>query len=315
MPLTLTLHQAPRRRFVDTPSPLAEWQLVHREADKLYPELRTLWETIFQDVLSELDLTALREALERRDLSAVETLVQTAWESQGRGPARQFLPELVQQTVESTAEALRPALAETLDVAVSAVSYNVVVPETLLTIAHYTGQQIVAIGERTLMAVREVIRAGFQEGTPLTTQLQELRAIVGLTPRQAQALIRAAARLREESLSGRAVTRRLRLLREQAVQRRAEAIARTESIDAASRGQQALWELAARQGLLDETFRRFWIVTPDDRLCPICAAIPGLNPQGVGLDEPFQTPVGEKLHPTVHVRCRCAVSLRRIGLS
>jgi len=64
------------------------------------------------------------------------------------------------------------------------------------------------------------------------------------------------------------------------------------------------------KGLIDaEQTVRVWIITPDDRLCDICEAIPTLNPDGVGLDEPFLTPEGPVDDPPAHPRCRCATGL------
>jgi hypothetical protein len=102
-----------------------------------------------------------------------------------------------------------------------------------------------------------------------------------LTPGRQQQLVRQFAR---------------RLLRQ-----RGELIMRTETITTASAGQQLLWEAAQERGFLPETLRRFWIVTPDDRTCTkICRPIPGLNPQGRGIREPFVTPLGPVLHPAAH---------------
>ncbi len=50
-------------------------------------------------------------------------------------------------------------------------------------------------------------------------------------------------------------------------------------------------------------------MTPDDRLCPLCELVPDLNPDGVGLDEPFQTAAGPVMYPPAHPLCRCAVTL------
>src|SRR5262249_17573663 len=105
--------------------------------------------------------------------------------------------------------------------------------------------------------------------------------------------------------AARAVTYRNALLRD-----RARTIARTETIDASSAGQRALWDEARRAGYLGDDARRHWIITPDERLCPACEEMPKLNPDGVPLGEPYQTPDGgEKMGPTLHPRCRCAESL------
>lgn len=87
---------------------------------------------------------------------------------------------------------------------------------------------------------------------------------------------------------------------------RAETIARTETISASVNGQQELWDQAVEEGLLTGTESQEWIITPDDRLCPICEAIEG---QTVPLGEPFVTDDGEVDGPPAHPRCRCAVGL------
>jgi hypothetical protein len=101
---------------------------------------------------------------------------------------------------------------------------------------------------------------------------------------------------------------------ERMLQYRARNIARTETIRAAHAGQEELWRQATEQGLLKpERTRRKWIVTPDDRLCPICRAIPGRNlrgvPLGVPLGEAFNTPIGGVKHPPAHPSCRCTLGL------
>jgi hypothetical protein len=94
--------------------------------------------------------------------------------------------------------------------------------------------------------------------------------------------------------------------RRKLVSLRAETFARTASIDSANAGQTAAWEAAVAQGAVPlEQIRRYWIVADDERLCPRCEPIPRLNPNGVGLREPFITPEGFVLRPTVHPQCRC----------
>ena len=48
MPLALVTHaeRMPQRRFVDTPSSLADWQILHRYADQIFPELRLVWRDV-----------------------------------------------------------------------------------------------------------------------------------------------------------------------------------------------------------------------------------------------------------------------------
>lgn len=80
---------------------------------------------------------------------------------------------------------------------------------------------------------------------------------------------------------------------------RADLIARHETMLAAGEGQRLAWGQAEDQGLLSGRERREWIITEDERVCPICAQLAGaiapLN--GVypgGIDG-----------PPAHVQCRC----------
>lgn len=87
---------------------------------------------------------------------------------------------------------------------------------------------------------------------------------------------------------------------------RAEMIARTETMDAANEGQQAAWDQAIDDGLLTGNEKQEWIVTPDDRLCPICEDVDG---QTVGLDENFEVDGDEIDGPPAHPNCRCTIGL------
>jgi SPP1 gp7 family putative phage head morphogenesis protein len=87
---------------------------------------------------------------------------------------------------------------------------------------------------------------------------------------------------------------------------RAETIARTETIAASNRGQQEAWDQAVEEGLLTGNETQEWITTPDDRTCPICEPLDGVN---VALGEQFDTELGKVDGPPAHPRCRCALAL------
>lgn len=310
MPIALRLHaeRAPQRRFVDTPAAVPFWQLAHRYADQLSPELQTVWETFLQDAQAHVATAALRAALASGSLLAVEALLLTAWQQHVETPARQVLPMLLRETVARAAEA---ALPESARVApeVFAVQFNVTAPEVLAMIDTYVGTEIQGISQRALLAARAVIRQGFAEGQGVPTTARRLRQFLGLTGRQVQALEAYRAHLRDEGLTATKVEAQVARAARIALRRRAVSVARTESLHAANAGQYALWVAADQQGLWDDPhLRRHWLLTPDARLCPRCRAVVRLNPNGVGLREPFRTPEGGTiLHPPLHPQCRCAV--------
>ena len=70
--------------------------------------------------------------------------------------------------------------------------------------------------------------------------------------------------------------------------------------------------MAARQAERETgvILRRHWITAEDERVCGRCDPIPGLNPDGVGVDDPFQTPEDGMVYDgPIHNNCRCTVDI------
>ena len=94
---------------------------------------------------------------------------------------------------------------------------------------------------------------------------------------------------------------------------RAETIARNEAMAALTKGNRLAWDAVFDAGKADRNrMRRFWHVARDERACDYCKPIPRANLKGVGFDEPFQTPLGPRMDPLIHVQCRCVVFVRPV---
>lgn len=91
---------------------------------------------------------------------------------------------------------------------------------------------------------------------------------------------------------------------------RAQVTARTMAQTAVNGARQAAWESLDRSRLIDG-YRRFWVHRNDERVRHTHRAIPALNLQGRGLQEPFKTPLGPAHSPPLEINCRCRVALRR----
>ena len=51
---------------------------------------------------------------------------------------------------------------------------------------------------------------------------------------------------------------------------------------------------------------RFWQTAADERVCPICSAIPLMNADGVPMGASYASPAGPvKMPPDPHTNCRC----------
>ena len=87
---------------------------------------------------------------------------------------------------------------------------------------------------------------------------------------------------------------------------RADLIARTETLKAANVGQSVLFDQAVEKGLLTGREKKEWIVTPDDRLCPICEEMDGVI---IPIDDDFEVDGESISEPPAHPNCRCTIGL------
>lgn len=87
---------------------------------------------------------------------------------------------------------------------------------------------------------------------------------------------------------------------------RAETIARTEVMKASNQGHLEAFTQATESGLLTGNETKEWIVTPDDRLCPVCEPMDGVN---VPLHGTFDVDGQQIDGPPAHPNCRCTVAL------
>lgn len=94
---------------------------------------------------------------------------------------------------------------------------------------------------------------------------------------------------------------------------RANVIAENEASTALHTSQAEAWEQAIRRGVVAESqVRRFWLTSADERVRHSHRLIPGMNKEGVGLHQPFQTPKGPTMQPgwSFDPGCRCRVRVR-----
>ena len=103
--------------------------------------------------------------------------------------------------------------------------------------------------------------------------------------------------------------------RKRFVKYRSEVIARTESTRALNLSNKQLWDNLVQEGKIEEgRIKRFWIFTQDSRTRDAHRSIPRLNKEGVGLNEPFRSPLGLIMYPGDPnatpgnvIQCRCTV--------
>lgn len=171
-----------------------------------------------------------------------------------------------------------------------------------------SGRLIGGITDATRATVQDVIRRALAGEMTKDEAARLIRNIVGLTDVQAQAVENyRAVLLSGQDLNADQIDQRTGKYADTLLADRAQTIARQEVMTAAREGQEAAWQSAADDGLIDKTHtQKIWIVTDDDRLCPICEAMDG---QQVDLDDDFSSENGSVGAEGAHVACRCDIGL------
>lgn len=185
--------------------------------------------------------------------------------------------------------------------------------------------------------VEAVVMRGVQQGLGPDEIVDDIRATITLTDKQALAVLNYRDML--ESLDSGALDRRLRNFLEDDTVReamaagepldqvvidkltqdyadnyldyRAETIAQTESNRAANLGLQDAYEQAIDRGALeDDAVRQHWRIAVDENTCAICRSIPEMNPGGVAIGDSFDSIDGPvDAPPDPHPNCRCSVEI------
>ena len=316
--------------YFDKPAAEPEWKALHAIADAAAPKFAKATAAVLNDLRESVKRPALVEALAKAaagsrkpggilklaDFGEFRGALGAAWLEMARPmlpaaalasvpPLLRFL-RITKRVYPIAKEKRQPATPQDVAQGISA-GLDLTNPESIAFLEDHGAEMVTEIGEETEEAIKQIVIDGFEHGNPVPQMADEIEAIIGLTSRQAQSISKlidtlSAAGRSASDIAAIAEEKRRRLIRE-----RAESIARTETIFASNRGQQALWMQAKRAGLIDpKTMGREWISTPDDRECPICAALDGTV---VGLEQKFTSGKLASLTPPIHVRCRCALGL------
>ena len=227
--------------------------------------------TAFAAARARVPMIVLHAGLEALDRHAVERAMLQA----NLKISQKEIEELLLDVMEESAREMIPTLhrfrASKSPKNVIEFRFDRTNPSAVAWAKNHAGELIKGISKTTRDDVREVITRAFVEGIP---------------PRSAASLL-----LDAVGDATRALT-----------------IARTETMRASNEGQEQLWKQATDVGLLTGREERMWIVTPDDRLCPICE---GLEDRTSPLNGMFTSNSGASYDvPPAHPNCRCVMGLK-----
>ena len=337
---------------------------IERLAAKMEPQLAKALMDLLSKMQDSVDLEAIIAALKAGDVGKVASLITAVTDAATESAVANALQDTVWAAGVLTATM-------TGDFTAVSFQFNRLNPRLIDWLQGYSLGLIRQIKADTREAIREKLVAGMTAGDNPIKTAREIKTVVGLTRRQAQAVENYRKELESfhlktnangyglgrkiDRVNGRQVfkpgkdgspkdgidLRRLRDFRydgqlKAAVktgqpltpsqidkmvaayarkyrQFRSQTIARTEALRATNFGVQDAWrQLIEAGGAPEALVRRQWVVAKDERLCDVCAPVPGLNPKrGVPFAQPFATPVGPLMMPPAHPACRCSLFIRR----
>lgn len=152
-------------------------------------------------------------------------------------------------------------------------------------------------------SAERIIRQAFMEGGHPYDTARLLRDGLSLNPQQLEAMGRYYAGLRQQGISGDALWRAVDRRAQQMIRRRAETIARTETLRAARQGRLETWRAAADEGVLeaDRTFREW--VAGGPNACEDCMR---LNGRVIPFDADWSVEGVPSPEEGLHPNCTCS---------
>ncbi len=286
-----------------------DWRAVHAQADAGVPALRQAFLDAIAWLAAATGWDVLTRALQLNDPTSALAAIPFDGLPARLSPTVGILEDVATRTADLT---LARTLAQVSRQATIGLRLTGGMPtEEIRRWAHeYGGLLIQDLTTETRRAVQGILESATLHGQSPARTAKLLEAVVGMNRRQAAALARYRTALEAEGLAGTRLERLVARYAARQVRMRALAIARTETITAANRGQLEVWHRNIREGVLrPEAWWVEWMAVEDDRLCPSCLELDG---QRVRIGQPFISPTyGEVAGPALHPACRCATALVR----
>jgi SPP1 gp7 family putative phage head morphogenesis protein len=234
---------------------------------------RRVTKNAFSEGRKALNRVSLKSALTGKDEIAIFTLVSkaiTAFEKAFRAPFEAVTTDVMDASGKAAARNLRKAIKlRAAAPSIGDLKFDVTNPKAVEWIKQNAGDLIKGINETTRQEIRDLVEAAFEEQYDVDDLADQIEELLGDADR-------------------------------------AETIARTETMRASNEGQAQLWDQATETGFLTGTEKQEWIVTPDDRLCPICEPLDGETAELGGV---FESDGEEYDAPPAHPNCRCTIGL------
>ena len=299
-----------------------EWKALHRVADKRLKEVAAIYENAFRVIKDNIDVDKLSQEPiammdDRIDWRIFEDACDKVYEALGLvlveagTEAAKYLSNKTFQLKSQSVNKAKPISMPTLEAGDGGIkltgAFNIRNPKAAQWATQHVGQNIRQITDTSKKGIQVIITDALNHGGHPYETARKIRDHIGLTEKQMKGILKYQAKLDEEGRPRAQVDRMVDAEIRRKIRARANMIARTETQAAACAGQQLHWEDQMAKGYLsNEYFQKEWIVTPDDRLCPVCAAMEGKR---APIDGTFD---GGYKTPPLHPMCRCSFGLVEI---
>lgn len=209
-------------------------------------------------------------------------------------------------------------------------------PQTSARIRQMQDELISSLGDDARNVIQQTVLAGLRAGRSPDQIAGDIKAVIGLTNSQAQAVMRFRGEL--EQMDNGALDRALMSSADKSVFQdaldngqqlsqatidqltsnyadaylsyRATTIATSEATNAMSLGLVDSYQQAVDSGVMpSEAVSKHWQIALDEKTCDHCLSVVDQNPDGVGLDEQFDTDEGPVDAPGLHPNCRCSLEM------
>ncbi len=299
-------------------------QRILRIADSFQPAMRAAFLAAVKGMKESIpvdQITALLEEAEQTPLKLAEAL----------DPSFSVFDELQAKLKEDLKTELIAVVEEAAlpTVAEFGLDFSVVNERARRFATDRAGRLITEVAVETQEAIADIVAFGLREGVAPRQQALLIRELVGLTRRDALAVDRFLNGAIDSGLNRTRAQAQAKRMADRLLKRRAENIARTETMRAANMGTELGWVAAQDVGLLPQGTQKVWIATEDSRTCPICAV---LDENTVSVGDTFSstqeatafTIDGDEIQvsttrtmkrpvttrtPPAHPSCRCTIGL------
>lgn len=285
---------------------MTSWELLHAVSDRLTPGLVRALLDAFDQSRRRVPTTALVQAIKQGRLMPAEVeRLMAILQQLVRGASVPSIERMVRKAADVEDQALIERMGLRLD-------FKGVNPFAVRAARNQSAQLVTRVSAQSRKAIQSIVTQSIESGIAPVDAARLIRLVIGLNEPQSLAVLNFRQRLEKAGASVDRVAAAVERYSAKLLRQRAMNIARTELIDALTAGQQASWLQAQERGLLPPRTEQEWLVTPDDRLCPVCRPMSGARAPLGGF---FNTPLGPRRGPTLHPQCRCALRLAKASLT